>query len=632
VNPQPNQFSRWKYILIITSVLLSFVYTLPNFYGEAPAVQIMTIKSGEKVDSSILKSVETVLKDSNININKLIIENIGIKVKLESPEDQLKAKKVIQDTIGDNYVVALNLLPNSPDWLSSIGALPLKLGLDLRGGVHFLMQLDMTKASDKSVTSLLIAAREELQKKKIPYYGSIKSDDGIEIKFRKEIDREMAKEVFESLGSGREIQVRRITKETAAFEFIETNSNNVFILNVKPNSYSNEDTQTQAIKQNLDTLHNRINELGVAEPVIQQQGADRIVVQLPGVQDTAKAKEIIGRTAMLEMRMTEENQAAYDSAINGNVPPGLELFNDRDGIPVLVKKEVVLTGERITDAGPGVDNTTGRSVVSLTLDGQGASIFKKITRENIGKKIALILIDKKITEVITNPVIRGEIGGGRVQITGMENAQEATDIALLLRAGSLATPMEIVEERTVGPSMGKENIANGIKSTIWGFMAIVIMIAVYYMGFGLVSVVSLSVNLVFLVALLSVIQATLTLPGIAAITLTIGMAIDANVLINERIRDEIRNGNTPQASINIGYEKAWGTILDSNITTMIAGIALFYFGSGPIKGFAVVHVLGILTSMYSSIWVSRAIINYIYGRRRHIHKLSIGEIFKIDNN
>ena len=632
MNPQPNQFSRWKYILIITSILLSFIYTLPNFYGEAPAVQIMTIKSGEKVDSSILKSVETALRDSNITINKLIIENIGIKVKLESPEDQLKAKKVIQDTIGDNYVVALNLLPNSPDWLSSIGALPLKLGLDLRGGVHFLMQLDMTKASDKSVTNLLIAAREELQKKKVPYYGSIKTDDGIEIKFRKEIDREMAKEVFESLGSGREIQVRRITKETAAFEFIETNSNNVFILNVKPNAYSNEDTQTQAIKQNLDTLHNRINELGVAEPVIQQQGADRIVVQLPGVQDTAKAKEIIGRTAMLEMRMTEENQAAYDSAINGNVPPGLELFNDRNGNPVLVKKEVVLTGERITDAGPGVDNTTGRSVVSLTLDGQGASIFKKITRENIGKKIALILIDKKITEVITNPVITGEIGGGRVQITGMENAQEATDIALLLRAGSLATPMEIVEERTVGPSMGKENIANGIKSTIWGFMAIVIMIAAYYMGFGLVSVVSLSVNLVFLVALLSVIQATLTLPGIAAITLTIGMAIDANVLINERIRDEIRNGNTPQASINIGYEKAWGTILDSNITTMIAGIALFYFGSGPIKGFAVVHVLGILTSMYSSIWVSRAIINYIYGRRRHIHKLSIGEIFKIENN
>jgi preprotein translocase subunit SecD len=632
VNQQPNQFSRWKYLLIITSVLLSLIYTLPNFYGEAPAVQIMSVKSGEKIDNSIVESVETTLKNSNITINKLIIENIGIKVKLESPEDQLKAKKLIQEAIGENYVVALNLLPNSPNWLSNIGALPLKLGLDLRGGVHFLMQLDMSKASDKNVYNLLIAAREELQKKRIPYYGSLKTDSGIEIKFKKELDRDMAKEVFESFASGRKIQVRKITKETAAFEFVEVNSDNEFILYVKPNSYSNEDTQSQAIKQNLDTLHNRINELGVAEPVIQQQGADRIVVQLPGVQDTAKAKDIIGRTAMLEMRMTEENQAAYDSAINGNVPAGLELFNDRDGIPVLVKKEVVLTGERITDAGPGIDNQTGKSVVSLILDGQGAKIFKKITRENVGKKIALILIDKKITEVITNPVIRGEIGGGRVQITGMENAQEATDISLLLRAGSLATPMEIVEERTVGPSMGKENIANGIKSTIWGFIAIVIMIAAYYMGFGLVSVVSLSVNLIFLVALLSAIQATLTLPGIAAITLTIGMAIDANVLINERIRDEIRNGNTPQASINIGYEKAWGTILDSNITTMIAGIALFYFGSGPIKGFAVVHVLGILTSMYSSIWVSRAIINYIYGRRRHIHKLSIGEIFKIDNN
>ncbi|MDG2252507.1 MAG: protein translocase subunit SecD [Methylophilaceae bacterium] len=632
MNQQPNQFSRWKYLLIITSVLLSLIYTLPNFYGEAPAVQIMSVKSGEKIDNSIVESVETTLKNSNITINKLIIENIGIKVKLESPEDQLKAKKLIQEAIGENYVVALNLLPNSPNWLSNIGALPLKLGLDLRGGVHFLMQLDMSKASDKNVYNLLIAAREELQKKRIPYYGSLKTDSGIEIKFKKELDRDMAKEVFESFASGRKIQVRKITKETAAFEFVEVNSDNEFILYVKPNSYSNEDTQSQAIKQNLDTLHNRINELGVAEPVIQQQGADRIVVQLPGVQDTAKAKDIIGRTAMLEMRMTEENQAAYDSAINGNVPAGLELFNDRDGIPVLVKKEVVLTGERITDAGPGIDNQTGKSVVSLILDGQGAKIFKKITRENVGKKIALILIDKKITEVITNPVIRGEIGGGRVQITGMENAQEATDISLLLRAGSLATPMEIVEERTVGPSMGKENIANGIKSTIWGFIAIVIMIAAYYMGFGLVSVVSLSVNLIFLVALLSAIQATLTLPGIAAITLTIGMAIDANVLINERIRDEIRNGNTPQASINIGYEKAWGTILDSNITTMIAGIALFYFGSGPIKGFAVVHVLGILTSMYSSIWVSRAIINYIYGRRRHIHKLSIGEIFKIDNN
>ena len=632
MNPQPNQFSRWKYILIITSVLLSLIYTLPNFYGEAPALQIMSIKSGDKIDTSVLKSIEKALKNSNININKLIIEDIGIKLKLKSVEDQLKAKKLIQDVIGDSYVVALNLLPNSPNWLTNIGALPMHLGLDLRGGVHFLMQLDMAKAKDSSVDNLLITIRKELQKEKIPYFGSRKTDDSLHIKFKNELDREKAKDVFMSLGSGREIKVKRITKKTLAYEFTETNSDNEFMLSVKPNAYTNEDTQTLAIKQNLETLNNRINELGVAEPVIQQQGADRIVVQLPGVQDTAKAKEIIGRTAMLEMRMVEDNPELFDLAIAGKVPTGLELFNDRNGQPVLLRKKVVLTGERIIDAGPSVDSQTKRSVVSITLDSVGANIFKEVTRNNVGKRIALILIEKKETEVVTAPVIKSEIGGGRVQITGMDNAQEATDIALLLRAGSLATPMEIVEERTVGPSMGKDNIDRGVKSTIWGFMAIIVMMAVYYMGFGLVSVIALSVNLIFLVALLSVIQATLTLPGIAAIALTLGMAIDANVLINERIRDEIRNGNTPQASISIGYEKAWGTLLDSNMTTMIAGLALFVFGSGPIKGFAVVLILGILTSMYSAIWVSRGIVNYIYGNRRTIDKLSIGEIFKVNNN
>jgi len=632
VNPQPNQFSRWKYILIITSLLLSLIYTLPNFYGEAPALQIMPIKSGEKIDTSILKSIETALSSSKININKLVIEDIGIKVKLESTEDQLKAKKLIQDAIGDSYVVALNLLPNSPNWLTNIGALPMHLGLDLRGGVHFLMQLDVSKAKDISVDNLLITARKELQRKKVPYFGSTKTGNSIQFKFKNELDRNKAKEIFKSLGSGREIKVKRMTKKTEAYEFIEANSSNEFILNVKPNAYTNEDTQTLAIKQNLETLKNRINELGVAEPVIQQQGADRIVVQLPGVQDTAKAKEIIGRTAMLEMRMVEDDEERANSALEGKSVPGVEVFSDTNGQKVVVKKQVILTGERIIDAGPGVDSQTGRSVVSITLDSSGANIFKDLTRNNVGKRIALILIEKKITEVVTAPVIKTEIGGGRVQITGMNSAQEATDIALLLRAGSLATPMEIVEERTVGPSMGKDNIDRGIKSTIWGFMAIVVMMAIYYMGFGLVSVIALSVNLIFLVALLSIIQATLTLPGIAAIALTLGMAIDANVLINERIRDEIRNGNTPQASISIGYEKAWGTLLDSNMTTMIAGLALFMFGSGPIKGFAVVLVLGILTSMYSSIWVSRGIINYIYGNRRHIDKLSIGEIFKVNNN
>jgi preprotein translocase subunit SecD len=632
VNHQPNQFPRWKNILIITSVLLSLIYTLPNFYGEAPAVQIMTLESGGKIDTSILKSIETTLKESDISINRLIIEDIGIKVKLESTDDQLKAKQLIQDVVGDNYVVALNLLPNSPNWLTSIGALPMHLGLDLRGGVHFLMQLDMSVAKNKGVDNLLIIVRKELQKEKIPYFGSTKIDDSIQIKFKKELDRSAAKAVFESLGTGRKIQVKRLTKETAAYTFVETNSANEFILNVTPNTYTNEDTRTVALKQNLETLNNRINELGVAEPIIQQQGSDRIVVQLPGVQDTAKAKEIIGRTAMLEMRMVEENPEVVNASIAGKIPAGLEIFNNRNGDPVVVKKGAVLTGERIVDAAPGVDSVNGRPVVTLRLDSPGKAIFKRLTRDNVGKRIALILIDKKMTEVVTAPRIQSEIGGGRVQITGMSNSQEATDIALLLRAGSLATPMEIVEERTVGPSMGKENIDRGIKSTIWGFMAIIVMMAVYYMGFGLVSVIALSVNLIFLVALLSIIQATLTLPGIAAIALTLGMAIDANVLINERIRDEIRNGNTPQASISIGYEKAWGTLLDSNMTTMIAGLALVMFGSGPVKGFAVVLVLGILTSMYSSIWVSRAIINYIYGRRRHIDKLSIGEIFKVNNN
>ncbi|MDC1281795.1 protein translocase subunit SecD, partial [Methylophilaceae bacterium] len=415
----------------------------------------------------------------------------------------------------------------------------------------------------------------------------------------------------------------------------EINNTDEFILLVKNNDISNEDTVSFALKQNLETLNNRVNELGVAEPIIQQQGKDRIVVQLPGVQDTAKAKEIIGRTAILEMRIVDEDQSSPENleTLNpDNLPLGTELYKDRFGNPILVKKEIILTGERIINAGPGVDQQTGQSIVSITLDSAGANIFKQVTRENVGKRIALLLIEKNITEVITAPVIKSEIGGGRVQITGMRNAQEATDVALLLRAGSLATPMEIVEERTVGPSMGKENIARGINSTIWGFLAIAIMMASYYMLFGVISVIGLSVNLLFLVALLSVIQATLTLPGLAAIALTLGMAIDANVLINERIRDELRNGNTPQASIKIGYEKAWGTILDSNITTMIAGIALFMFGSGPIKGFAVVHVLGIITSMYSAIWVSRSIVNYIYGSRRKLDSLSIGEIFKVENN
>ena len=620
-NNQNNQSPRWVYFLILTTILLSILFVMPNFYGESPAIQIMPIKSGEKIDTELLQSIEAALEKSEIENTGLILENFNIKVKFKTAEEQLKAKSLVQNALGDQYVVALNLISNSPNWLSDIGPLPMYLGLDLRGGVHFLMQVDLSKALEKTTASYLSEFRTKLRKEKVGYYDATKNKDIMQIKFKSKQDLKRGKNIIRDINNN--------------FDFKEIFVNDEIILKVIVSAKTKKSITEFAIKQNLETLNNRVNELGVAEPLIQQQGLDRIVIQLPGVQDTAKAKEILGRTATLEMRMVNEENFNKDVFREGNedqIPVNSEILPDRFGTGILVKKEVILTGERITNASPGVDGQTGQSIVSISLDGQGASIFKQVTRDNVGKRMALLLIEKNSTEIVTAPVIQAEIGGGRVQITGMRNAQEATDIALLLRAGSLAAPMEIIEERTVGPSMGKENISRGIKSTIWGFLAIIVMMAAYYMAFGVISVITLSVNLLFLVALLSAIQATLTLPGLAAIALTLGMAIDANVLINERIRDEIRNGNTPQASISNGYKMAWGTILDSNITTMIAGLALFMFGSGPIKGFAVVHVLGILTSMYSAIFVSRAIVNYIYGNRRKISKLSIGEIFKVDNN
>jgi len=616
-----NHSARWKYLLILTTVMLSLIFVMPNFYGESPAIQIMPIKAGEKIDTSLLQLIEETLEKSGITNTGLIVENFHIKVKLKTAEDQLKAKSLIQNSLGNKYVVALNLIPNSPNWLSDLGALPMYLGLDLRGGVHFLMQVDLSKALEKTTSSYLGQFRTALRKERIGYYDATRNNDIMQIKFKSK----------EELNKGKNI-IRDINN---SFDFKEIFVNDEIVLKVIISEKTKKSITEFAIKQNLETLNNRVNELGVAEPLIQQQGLDRIVIQLPGVQDTAKAKEILGRTATLEMRMVNEDNFNKDVFKDGNedqIPINSEIFDDRFGNSILVKKQVILTGERITNAGPGVDQQTGQSIVSITLDGKGSSIFKQVTRENIGKRMALLLIEKNLTEVVTAPVIRGEIGGGRVQITGMANTQEATDIALLLRAGSLAAPMEIIEERTVGPSMGKENISRGVQSTLWGFIAIIIMMAIYYMVFGVISVITLSVNLLFLVALLSALQATLTLPGLAAIALTLGMAIDSSVLINERIRDEIRNGNTPQASISMGYKMAWGTILDSNITTMIAGLALFMFGSGPIKGFAVVLVLGILTSMFSAIFVSRTIVNYIYGNKRQISKLSIGEIFKVDNN
>ena len=629
-----NQFSSWKYVVIALTIIFGVTYTIPNFFGESPAIQIMPAKSGGKVEITTLQVIENELKIAGIDPVGAIAEKDNIKLKFQTAEEQIAAKSISENVLGSDFVVALNLISNSPQWLSSLGALPMYLGLDLRGGVHFLMELDLSKVSERKNDGLLSDLRRAMREDKIQYYDSQINGGVIQVKFKQEDDLDKVKDIVRGMGTGRSIFGAGSPKETEAFSFLETENNGEFILQIRQSQYADEDTVSFALKQNLETLHNRVNELGVAEPIIQQQGKDRIVIQLPGVQDTAKAKEILGRTAILEMKMLSDDQSPelIERAENGQAPPGTQLYRDRDGAPMLIKKEIILTGEKIINAGPGVDQMTGQSIVSITLDGSGANIFKQITRENVGKRMALILVEKNSAEVITSPVIKSEIGGGRVQITGMKNAQEATDIALLLRAGSLAAPMEIVEERTVGPSMGKENIARGVNSTIWGFVAIMILMSLYYMTFGLVSVVALSANLLFLVALLSAIQATLTLPGLAAIALTLGMAIDANVLINERIRDEIRNGNTPQASIHMGYEKAWGTILDSNITTLIAGLALFMFGSGPIKGFAVVHVLGILTSMYSAIWVSRSIINYIYGRKRKIESLSIGEIYKIENN
>jgi len=616
-----NQYPKWKYGLVLIAIFIGLIYSIPNFFGESPALQVKTTKTSDKLDLSILGTIENSLKEANLPFDGIVQEPNGIKIKFASPDSQVKAKDVLQNALGSNYVIALNLVSKSPSWLSKIGAIPMYLGLDLRGGVHFLLQVDMKAAAEKAAESYLNDFRMTLRKERISYIGAARLNEIVKIQFDSQEELDKAKKL--------------IKVNYPDLMMNESSSGKDKALDISMSEMGKKKIQEFALKQNLQTLHNRINELGVAEPIIQQQGLDRIVVQLPGVQDTAKAKEILGRTATLEIRLVDEDKtdiATLESAQKGNAPFGDDLFKDRDGRSILVKKNVLLTGDRITDAGPGVDQQSGRSVVHVTLDGRGSNIFKQVTRENVGKRLAILLIEKGQTEVVTAPVIQQEIGGGRVQISGMNSPQEATDISLLLRAGALAAPMQIIEERTVGPSMGEENIKRGVHSTLWGFAAISVMMAFYYMLFGGVSIFALAVNLLLLVALLSILQATLTLPGLAAIALALGMAIDANVLINERIREELRNGNTPQASIHAGYDRAFDTILDSNVTTLIAGLALFMFGTGPIKGFAVVHVLGILTSMFSAILVSRALVNIIYGYRRKIDKLSIGQIYRPDKD
>jgi len=602
-----NQYPVWKYLLILVILMAGLIYTLPNFYGESPAVQVSPLRANLKANAALLQRVGDMLKAASLVPDLIELDGNSVKARFADTDMQLKAKDVLQNQLGEDYVAALNLLSRSPHWLTKLHALPMYLGLDLRGGVHFLMQVDMNAAISKALEAATGDIRSAMREQNIPYSGVSRDGKALTVKFR---DAE-ARSVGES----------EIKQRFTDFLLSDVDEGGEYKLRISLKPEAEKRIQDSAIQQNLVTLRNRVNELGVAEPVIQQQGADRVVVQLPGVQDTARAKDILGRTATLEVRMVDDTSAAAPGTV---APFGTEIFKERDGTSLLVKKQVILTGERINDAQPGFDNRTNEPAVHINLDGVGARLFKEATRENVGKRMAIILFEKGRGEIITAPVIREEIGGGRVQISGQMDTVEAQNTALLLRAGALAAPMEIIEERTVGPSLGADNITRGFNSTKIGFIMVAAFMIVYYLMFGTISVLALGANLLLLVALLSMLQATLTLPGMAGIALTLGMAIDANVLINERIREELRNGVTPQAAINAGYDRAFGTIIDSNVTTLIAGIALFMFGSGPIKGFAVVLCLGIVTSMFSAVLISRAMVNLIYGRKARLAKVAIG--------
>ncbi len=611
-----NRYPVWKYVVIAVVLSIGVLYTLPNFFPDVPAVQVSSVKS--RVDAALLGTIEEALKAAgNVPFTGSALDPTGIKVRFPDTDTQLRAKDVIQTKLGENYIVALNQLSTSPGWLASIGALPMYRGLDLRGGVHFLLQVDMKAALDKAADRYTADLRSLLRKERIQYGGISREGANVVMRFRDEGERNKARAVIE--------------QQFADLTFREMGSGDDLRLAASLKPEAQKRIQDGAVAQNIQILRNRVNELGVSEPIIQQQGAERVVVQLPGVQDTARAKDILGRTATLEVRMVNDDPGVLESALAGNVPIGSDLFTERGGSPLVVRRQVVLTGDRINDAQPGFDQRNNEPAVHINLDGAGANIFKEVTRENVGKRMAIVLVEKGKAEVITAPVIREEIGGGRVQISGRMTTREANDVALLMRAGALAAPMEIVEERTVGPSLGAENIEKGFNSVMYGFIVLAIFMCCYYLLMGLISTIALAVNLMLLVALLSMLQATLTLPGIAAIALTLGMAIDANVLINERIREELRWGATPHAALTAGYERAWGTILDSNVTTLIAGVALLIFGSGPVRGFAVVHCLGILTSMFSAVFVSRGIVAIIYGGRKKLEAISIGQVWRPGN-
>ncbi|MDO6386911.1 MULTISPECIES: protein translocase subunit SecD [Uliginosibacterium] len=611
-----NRYPLWKNLLIGLVLVLGLLYTLPNFFGEVPAVQVSAARSTTKVDSNIERQVLAALSAASIEPTGLIRDPAGLRVRLANEDIQLKARDVIEhalnpDAQNPGFVVALNLLSASPQWLTSMGALPMYLGLDLRGGVHFLLQVDMKGAVTKQLDATAGDLRSLLREKNLRHGGINREGETLVVRLRSEDDRKKA--------SGY-IRDARGTD----FQLVERTDGSEFLIIGSLTEKGRRTIQEDAIKQNMVTLHNRVNELGVAEPVIQQQGADRIVVQLPGVQDVAKAKDLIGRTATLQVRLVAEDANPMSP------PAGTDVFPETRGTesyPVVVKKQVVLTGDRFVGAQASFDSQNQQPVVSVRLDAAGGRVMRDTTRENLKKRMAIILFEKGKGEAISVATIQGEFGN-QFQISGAFSTEESNRLSILIRSGSLAAPMDIIEERTIGPSLGAENIKKGFESTLWGFVAIAVFMCVYYMLFGLISTLALGANVLLLIALLSLFQATLTLPGIAAIALTLGMAIDANVLINERIREELRNGASPQAAISAGYEHAFDTILDSNVTTLIAGIALLAFGSGPVKGFAVVHCLGILTSMFSAVMVSRMITNFVYGSRRKLEKLAIGQVWR----
>jgi len=620
-----NQYPAWKYFLIAVVIVVGGLYAMPNLYGEDPAVQISSARD-QVLDAQFMAKVEDDLKQAGLAPRSVELNERGLLVRFSDEDSQLTAKDILADQLGNRYIVALNLAPATPEWLKSIGGAPMYLGLDLRGGVHFLMEVDVEAAVDQAYERYIGDFRSHLREEKIRYLGIehdvYKGQPGVKVKFRNQEDREQARSV-----------IRSFFNELQQFEVEEGDA--VYLFTTLKDQALRE-IKSMAVQQNITTLRNRVNELGVAEPVIQRQGEERIVIQLPGVQDTARAKEILGATATLEFRMVSDS-GSVESALAGRVPVGSKLYYERGGEPILLRNRVMLTGDYIVDASSGIESDTGSPAVFITLDGKGAGIFSDVTKENVGKLMAVVYIEaksetrkvngktikikKKVEEVINVARIREPLGK-RFQISGLDDTKEARDLALLLRAGALAAPIEIVEERTVGPSLGKENVEQGFMSVVVGFLLVLAFMLFWYRGFGVYANIALALNLVFIVAVLSMLQATLTLPGIAGIVLTVGMAVDANVLIFERIREELRAGTPPQSAINSGYAKAFSTIADANITTLIAAVVLFGFGTGPIKGFAVTLSIGILTSMFTAIIVSRAAANLTYGNRK-ISKLSI---------